>query len=272
MIRRWGFVKVIFIAHIAGLFFLTPLVSAGEAPALRGVHNALGGTMTPLFVAQELGLFAKHGLQHSLNYLPATTAVQALAAGSEEIGFVGNQCVDVALEGADTVYVAATASRFIFQLYGDPTIKSVADLKGKVIAATQPAASTDYAARILLRRNGLTPDKDVKIIYAGSSPALMSMLKSGNAAAGLINAPVIYQAQELGMKPIVNLTELNIPFIFVAVCTTQKSHSAKTRCDYALSQSLYRSDLDYPARQGNRAQDHGQTHEDGQSPVGRGGL
>ncbi len=222
MIRRWGFVKVIFIAHIAGLFFLTPLVSAGEAPALRGVHNALGGTMTPLFVAQELGLFAKHGLQHSLNYLPATTAVQALAAGSEEIGFVGNQCVDVALEGADTVYVAATASRFIFQLYGDPTIKSVADLKGKVIAATQPAASTDYAARILLRRNGLTPDKDVKIIYAGSSPALMSMLKSGNAAAGLINAPVIYQAQELGMKPIVNLTELNIPFIFVAVCTTKK--------------------------------------------------
>ena len=272
MIRRWGFVKVIFIAHIAGQLFLTPLVSAAEAPALRGVHNSLGGTMTPLFVAQELGLFAKHGLQHSLNYLPATTAVQALAAGSEEIGFVGNQCVDVALEGADTIYVAATASRFIFQLYGDPAIKSVADLKGKVIAATQPAASTDYAARIVLRRYGLTPDKDVKIIYAGSSPALMSMLKSGNAAAGLINAPVIYQAQELGMKPIVNLTELNIPFIFVARLHDQKSHSAKTRCDYALSQGLYRSDLDYPARQGNRAQDHGQIHEDGQSPVGRGGL
>jgi NitT/TauT family transport system substrate-binding protein len=222
MIRRWEFVKVIFISHIAGQFFLTSLVSAAEAPTLRGVHNALGGTMTPLFVAQELGLFAKHGLQHSLTYLPATTAVQALAAGSEEIGFVGNQCVDVGLEGADTIYVAATASRFIFQLYGEPTIKSVADLKGKVIAATQPAASTDYAARILLRMNGLTPDKDVKIIYAGSSPALMSMLKSGNAAAGLINAPVIYQAQELGMKPIVNLTELNIPFIFVAICTTKK--------------------------------------------------
>ena len=87
--------------------------------------------MTPLFVAQELGLFAKHGLQHSLNYLPATTAVQALAAGSEEIGFVGNQCVDVGLEGADTIYVAATASRFVFQLYGDPAIKSVARLKAK---------------------------------------------------------------------------------------------------------------------------------------------
>ena len=222
MTRRSGFGMLTYIALFVAQLCTGSQVIGAEAPSLRGVHNALGGTMTPLFVAQDLGLFAKPGLQHSLNYLPATTAVQALAAGSEEIGFVGNQCVDVGLEGADTVYVAATASRFIFQLYGDPAIKSVADLKGKVIAATQPAASTDYAARILLRKNGLLPDKDVKIIYAGSGPALLSMLKSGNATAGLINAPVIYQAQELGMKPIVNLTELNIPFIFVAVCTTKK--------------------------------------------------
>ena len=195
---------------------------AAEAPALRGVHNALGGTMTPVFVAQDLGLFTKHGLQHSLQYIAATTAIQALAAGSEEIGLVGNQCVDVALEGADLVYIANTASRFIFRLYGDASIKSVTDLKGKVIAATQPAASTDYAARILLRKYGLVPDKDVKIIYAGSSPALLSMLKAGNAAAGLINPPATYQAQELGLKQIANVTELNIPFIFVAVCTTRK--------------------------------------------------
>jgi ABC-type nitrate/sulfonate/bicarbonate transport system substrate-binding protein len=146
--------KLTYIAILLGQLFIGSALIAAEAPSLRGVHNALGGTMTPLFVAQDLGLFAKHGLQHSLNYLPATSAVQAPAAGSEEIGFVGNQCVDVGIEGADTVYVAATASRFIFQL----------------------------------------------------------------------------------------------------------------------SQSLYRSDLDYPARQGSRAQDHGQTHEDGQSPVGRGGL
>jgi ABC-type nitrate/sulfonate/bicarbonate transport system substrate-binding protein len=76
--------------------------------------------------------------------------------------------------------------------------------------------------RMLLRKYNLVPDKDVKIIYAGSSPALMSMLKGGNAVAGLMNAPVIYQAQEIGMRQIVNVTELNIPFIFVAVCTTKR--------------------------------------------------
>ncbi len=216
------FVTLAFAALLVSQVFNEFNLSAAEAPALRGVHNALGGTMTPVFVAQDLGLFAKHGLQHSLQYIAATTAIQVLAAGSEEIGLVGNQCIDVALEGADLLYIANTASRFIFRLYGDPAIKSVADLKGKVIAATQPAASTDYAARILLRKYGLVPDKDVKIIYAGSSPALLSMLKAGNAVAGLMNPPAIYQAQELGMRQIANVTELNIPFIFVAVCTTRK--------------------------------------------------
>jgi ABC-type nitrate/sulfonate/bicarbonate transport system substrate-binding protein len=119
-------------------------------------------------------------------------------------------------------YVAGTVSRFIFQLYGDPAIKSVNDLKGKVVAATQPAASTDYAIRMVLRRFGLVPDKDVKILYAGSMPALVTMLKSGNAQAGLMSVPTIFQAQELGLKSILNVTELNIPFIFVGVATTRK--------------------------------------------------
>jgi ABC-type nitrate/sulfonate/bicarbonate transport system substrate-binding protein len=195
---------------------------AADAPSLRVVYNALGATMSPAWIAQDLGLFAKHGLQHSLNYLAATTAIQAIVGGTEEIGHVGNQGIDVALEGADTVYIASTASRFIFRMYGDPSIKSVADLKGKTFAATQPAASTDYASRMLLRRFGLVPDKDVKILYAGSTPAVLATLKAGNAAAGLMNAPVTFQAQELGLRQIINVTELNIPFVFVAIVTTRK--------------------------------------------------
>jgi ABC-type nitrate/sulfonate/bicarbonate transport system substrate-binding protein len=205
-----------------GLTYPVADLFAADAPALRVVYNALGGSMAPIWVSQELGLFAKHGLQHNLNYLAATTAVQAMAAGSEEIGLVGNQAIDLALEGADTMYVASTVPRFIFRLYGDPSIQSINDLKGKVVAATQPAASTDYATRMVLRRFGLIPDKDVKVLYAGSMPALVTMLKSGNAQAGLISAPTTFQAQELGLKQIINVTDLNIPFIFVGVATTRK--------------------------------------------------
>jgi ABC-type nitrate/sulfonate/bicarbonate transport system substrate-binding protein len=195
---------------------------ASDATSIRIVYNALGGSMAPLWLGQELGLFAKHGLQHNLNYLAATTSVQAIVAGSEEIGMVGNQCVDVGLEGADTIYIAGNINRFVFHLFGDPSIKSVQDLKGKTVAATQAAASTDYATRMVLRRYGLVPDKDVKILFTGSMPALVTTVKSGNAAAGLMSAPTTMQALEIGLKPILNVTELNIPFLFVGVCTTRK--------------------------------------------------
>jgi NitT/TauT family transport system substrate-binding protein len=74
------------------------------------------------------------------------------------------------LEGAELVYVAGGVPTFVFQLYGRPEIKTVAELKGKVVAVTQPAASTDYAMRMVLRKNGLDPDKDVKILYAQDIP------------------------------------------------------------------------------------------------------
>lgn len=207
---------------LASTVLLSVPAHSAEAPSARIVYNALGGSMAPLWLGQELGLFAKHGLQHSLNYLAATTSVQAIVAGSEDIGMVGNQCVDVALEGADTIYIAGNINRFVFHLYGDPAIKTVQDLKGKTVAATQAAASTDYATRIVLRRHGLVPDKDVKILFTGSMPALVTTVKSGNAAAGLMSAPTTTQALELGLKPILNVTEMNIPFLFVGVCTTRK--------------------------------------------------
>ena len=87
---------------------------------------------------------------------------------------------------------------------------------------TQPAASTDYAARITLSRSGLAPDKDVRILYAGTMPALLSTVKSGNAAAGVMSAPTTLQAQAGGLKLIASITKLKIPFLFVGVLTPRK--------------------------------------------------
>jgi NitT/TauT family transport system substrate-binding protein len=195
---------------------------SSQTLGLRAVYNAVGGSMAPIWVAQEAGLFSKHGLDVQLKYLAATTAVQAMLGETEDIGLVGNQGIDANLEGADLVYVATATPTFVFHLYGDPHIKSVADLKGKVVAATQAAASTDYATRIVLTRFGLVPDKDVRILYAGTMPALLSAVKSGNAAAGIMSAPTTIQARAIGLKEIVDITALRIPFLFVGLLTRRK--------------------------------------------------
>ena len=211
---------IVFVAVGAIAFHQVP--ASAQTPGMRGVYNALSGAMSPIWVGQEAALFTKHGLALELKYLAATSAVQAIVGGSEDVGLVGSQGIDANLEGADLVYVASGIQTFVFQLYGQVGIASIADLKGKVVAVTQPAASTDYAARMILSRSGMVPDKDVKILYAGNIPALLTALKSGNAAAGVMSAPTTIQARASGLKPILDITNLNIPFLFVGMLAPRR--------------------------------------------------
>jgi len=208
-------------ALFAAMVFQRGSIQAQEL-SLRAVYNALGGVMAPIWVAQEGGYFTKHGVNVDLKYLAATSAVQALVAGGEEVGLVGNQGVDAKLEGAELIYVASGLPTFVFQMYARPEIKTVADLKGKIVAVTQPAASTDYASRIVLRKNGLEPDKDVKIMYAQDTNNVLNSLTVGNVAAGILSAPLSIKAKATGSKMLVNITDLKIPFLFTGMLSSPK--------------------------------------------------
>ena len=201
-------------------FWLSPL--GAQEHSLRAVYNAISGVMAPIWVAADAGLFAKHGVNVDVKYLAATSAVQAMLGGGEEVGFVGNQGIDAKLEGADLVYIASGLPTFVFQLYSRPEIKTIADLKGKVIAVTQPAASTDYATRMVLRKNGLDPDKDVKILYAQDSINVINTVITGNAAAGINSHPNALKLKAAGMKMLVDITELKIPFLFTGILSSPK--------------------------------------------------
>ncbi len=209
----------------SAVFFLSSIAwrsALAQEPSLRAIYNAISGVMAPIWVAQEANLFAKHNVTVDLKYLAATTAVQAMVAGAEDIGLVGNQGVDAKLEGADLIYVASSLPTFVFQIYARPEIKSLADLKGKVVAVTQPAASTDYAMRIVLKRNGLEPDKDVRFLYAQDMNAVFTNVSMSHAAAGIMSAPTSLKAQSAGLKKIVDVTELKIPFLFTGVLSSPK--------------------------------------------------
>jgi NitT/TauT family transport system substrate-binding protein len=220
MIYRASLKRMILLGAVTAM--LMPQAASAQEMSLRAVYNALSGVMGPIWVAQDANLFSKHGVSVDLKYLAATTAVQGMVGGGEEIGLVGNQGIDAKLEGADLLYIASCLPTFVFQIYARPEIKSLADLRGKTVAVTQPAASTDYAMRIVLRRNGLEPDKDVKILFTQDINAVFTSVNVGNAAAGIMSAPTSLRAKAAGLKPIVNVTELKIPFLFTGVLSSPK--------------------------------------------------
>src|SRR5262249_51553407 len=95
-------------AAAAGTGPAPPPPSAPPPGSLKVAWFTVGGQSAPLWVAQDAGLFRKHGLDVELVFIEGgTTAVQAAVAGEVPIITTGSQAVvNARLEGADILDLA----------------------------------------------------------------------------------------------------------------------------------------------------------------------
>lgn len=196
----------------------------GAEPAwiqATAVYGVISTDAIYLWMAHEKGIFKKNGLDLSLSHIPTNQAVQALVAGKVNFTTTGPQALEAALAGSDTVYVLGPVNSFVLSIYAKPDISGIRGLAGKTIGATNKGTPTDIAGRLVLKQNGLTPDADVKFAYLKEIPALVAALKEGVIDAAIIPPPSTSQARTLGLKELLNVTDLKIPFVQHAVATTR---------------------------------------------------
>jgi ABC-type nitrate/sulfonate/bicarbonate transport system substrate-binding protein len=100
---------------------------------LRVAYTVIAPTQATIWTAQELGLYAKHGLDVDLVLLVgAPLAVAALVGGETPIAHAGASAVITSnLAGSGAVLVAGGANRFPYVLFVTDQIKRIEDLKGK---------------------------------------------------------------------------------------------------------------------------------------------
>jgi NitT/TauT family transport system substrate-binding protein len=202
---------------------------AGEAPLVRANYAAFSGAFAPLWIAADRNLFTKHGLNVDIRYIAPATATQALISKNLDIINPGGEIVEAGLGGEPVVYIAGILNRAVMSIYAKPDIRSLADLKGKVLGVTVPGATTDFAARLLLQKANLAAGKDVKLIYFKGMVEILAGINQGNAVAGIFTSPTTLKAEHAGLKELVNVTEQNIPMIHAALASTKDY--VKTRRD-----------------------------------------
>ena|SRR2546422_7873622 len=185
------------------------------------VYGVISTDAVYLWMAYEKGIFRKNGLDVNLSHIPTNQAVQALVGGKVNFSTTGPQALEAALAGSDTVYILGPINSFVLSIYGRSEIAGIRGLAGKTIGATNKGTPTDIAGRLVLKQNGLTPDADVKFAYLKEIPALVAALKEGVIDAAIIPPPNTSQARNLGLKELLNVTELKIPFVQHAVATTR---------------------------------------------------
>ncbi|MBV8083308.1 MAG: ABC transporter substrate-binding protein, partial [Chloroflexi bacterium] len=162
--------------------------STAAKPAASGLTKIVTATgvpsvvFTPVWVADEQGIFKKYGLDVSVTEnLEGVKQAQAIIAGDVQIGNVGGaEILNAQVGGAKLEGTLQTTHSPLFELHAAPTYKRVEDFKGKTVAITATGSSTDLAARVLLQNHGLTPDTDVKLLQATNMPGIVAALVSKN--------------------------------------------------------------------------------------------
>jgi len=154
-------------------------------------------------VGVDSGLFKKNGLD--IEEIPIrdnlSAGVQSLIGVDVLIGF-GNPLavLQPVAGGADVTLIGSHVS---FDQYGmavASSISSVKELRGKKVGVSALGAKSDLIARVILRRAGLDPAKDVEMVAAGLSPARALAISKNLLQGAPLSEDVAAEAKKLGIK------------------------------------------------------------------------
>jgi len=202
-----------FAAAVSLLLIFSAANAAEKKIPAAVVYEAIAATNATIWLAEDLKLFDKYGLDMKVIQARGAASVQALVGGTVEFGaFGGPSAVAANLGGADLVFLAAKPNFSVISVWTrkDSTLKTLGDLKGKTLAVSRPGSATHTAARLALKRAGLA-DKDVKFLHHGGLPEMFASLEQGLADAAFSSPP------RPGFREMIDLAALKIPYLQGAV-------------------------------------------------------
>lgn len=184
---------------------------AGSLGTLRVALLSVLDTL-PIHVAQQEGLFAKHGVEVEIIPVAAAPDRDQLIAAGQADGML-NEPTSVMLFNRETPQVkivrygqAATADRAMFSILAakDSGIATAADLKGVPIGISQGTV-IEYLTDRLLQAEGFTGE-EIEGIAVPKISDRMALLGTGELKAGMLPEPLTSLAVQGGAKVVLDDT------------------------------------------------------------------
>jgi ABC-type nitrate/sulfonate/bicarbonate transport system substrate-binding protein len=178
----------------AGFFLLMVLVPA-SSPALaqlkkiRFSTTSIAVTELQFRIAQMKGFYREEGLDLETLLIRGSVGMQALIGGSVDYASAAGSIIAAGVRGAPVRLVLIVNSKPQFDLVGQRDIKSVQQLKGKVVGISSRGGAVDLLTQLIFTKHGLTPNKDVTSIVIGTPEELATALRAGVIAACLLSPP-----------------------------------------------------------------------------------
>ncbi len=167
-----------------------------------------GGFNWPLFVAQELGLFAAEGLAVTVTPTPNSTfQLSGLIRGDFDIAMTAIDNVVAYQEGQGEAPLDRVPDAFAFMgadsgflsLVVQPDVSDFAALRGRTLSVDALTTGYAFALREMLRLRGLAP-RDYALVKVGGMVERYTALTAGRHAGTLVSTPYELLAQAAGLK------------------------------------------------------------------------
>jgi NitT/TauT family transport system substrate-binding protein len=199
---------------------------ASEAKPLAKVvigYGSADGGVAVLGFAKDTKLFEKHGLDVVLVGMgTGSVSLRALIAKDLQISSLsGSGLVQAALQGADTVLIAALINGFVFKIFSVPEISTPVQLKGKKLGVSRYGATSDFAVRLMLKKWGINPERDVNILQIGTSQDTVRALQAKMLDAGVTSGTSSLVARKSGFRELGDLADLGLDYPTSAIGTTR---------------------------------------------------
>jgi NitT/TauT family transport system substrate-binding protein len=196
--------SAVFIGTLIAVTALRPSAAVAQnAPPVNVTAAVIGVTISiwPAIVAKEKGFFEEEGISLDIVTAGASArALQQVAAGVAQVG--SSSMVDTvrAIDaGAEVKVFINSLAVATHSLLAAKEIKSVKDLKGKRVMTGGQGDITNIWWKAMAKHYGLDPEKDVQLLYSGSSGSRMSALLAGGVDATILSTPQSFKAAQEGM-------------------------------------------------------------------------
>jgi ABC-type nitrate/sulfonate/bicarbonate transport system substrate-binding protein len=212
--------------HFCLLIILLCLIGPRAALAQERIRlglSSISATSGSIWVAEEKGLFKKHGANVEVIFIGggASRVVSALLAGEIQFSVGGGDAViRAAMRGGDSVLVFSPMNRGLQRLIVRPEIRTPAELKGKRVSITRFGSAGHLAFQLFVRKWGMRPE-DFQLVQLEASPAMLANLEKGGTEGAVLTMPSFFVAEERGYRTIADPAEMDIYYLQNSVDTTR---------------------------------------------------
>lgn len=193
------------------LIVIAPAADAAAQTRLAVAKVANDFALGMADYGNKLGTFQKNGLDVEVSSITQAKMVQAIIAGSIDIGLASGATLAYAAKGAPLTGVAALSgplSILVLVVDAKSPIKSIDQLRNRTVAVTNLGSLTDWAvSQIALHENW--PATAIRRVSVGDTAARIATLRTGAADAAVVDIAAALNLEERGQARIlVNFGDL----------------------------------------------------------------